>query len=264
MRDQAHASAYKFAISSQKGGVAKTTTCLSLGACLVQEGLSVLMVDLDPQAHLTRTLGFDPESLRRTVGDVLLNDATLLEVSRESRLFNLELVPANRGLILVEKLLLASKGYEYRLKAGFESWNGQFYDVILFDCPPSFGALTVNALTAAQMVIIPVVCDYFSAQSLQAYLKLLSMLKRKINPKISYRLLVTLFDGRTRLSRLIYGQYRQNFGPALFETVISLDNKLRESSAIGRPITQFAAKARGTLEYSALARELMKCLNVTN
>jgi chromosome partitioning protein len=254
----------RIAISSQKGGVAKTTTCLSLGACLAQEGLSVLLVDLDPQAHLTRTLGLDPDSLRRSIGDVLLNQATLLEVSRESEVFNLEVVPANRGLLLVEKLLYANKGYEFRLKNTFEAWNGQYYDVILFDCPPSFGPLTVNGLTAAQMVIIPVLCDYFSAQSLQAYLKLLAMLRRNSNPQIEYRLLVTMFDGRTRLSRLVLEQYRQKFGSNLFESIIRQDNKLRESSAVGRPITQFAARTRSTQEYLSLARELMKCLNVTN
>ena len=252
----------KVAISSQKGGVAKTTTCLALGACLAGQGLSVLMVDLDPQAHLTRTLGFDPDSLRRTVGDALLNQATLPEVSRESQVFNLELVPANRGLLLVEKLLYNSKGYEFRLKTGFDAWSGQYYDVILFDCPPSFGPLTVNALTASQMVLIPVVCDYFSAQSLQAYLKLLNLLRRNSNPQIEHRVLITMFEGRTRLSRLILEQYRQKFGPVLFETIIPQDNKLRESSAAGMPITRFAARARGALEYTSLAMELMKCLNI--
>jgi chromosome partitioning protein len=253
----------KIAISSQKGGVAKTTTCLSLGACLAEQGKSVLLVDLDPQAHLTQALGIEPEGLRHTVGDVLLNQATLLEVSRESALFNLDLVPANRGLILVEKLLYSSKGYEFRLKASLESLDGHYYDFIVFDCPPSFGPLTMNALTASYLVIIPITCDYFSAKSLQSYLNLLGMLRRNTNPNIEYRLLVALYDARTRLSQLMLEQYRQKYGPVLFDTVIPMDSKVRESSVFGRPITQYANRARGTTEYRALARELMTCLKVT-
>jgi chromosome partitioning protein len=252
----------KIAISSQKGGVAKTTTSLSLGVCMAEIGLRVLVVDLDPQAHLTRWVGINPDSLRYSVAEVLLNQATLIEVSKESDQFNLDVIPANRGLLLVEKILYASKGYEYRLKKSFEGLNDQYYDIVLFDCPPSFGPLTVNGLAAAQMVIIPVVCDYFSAQSLQSYLKLLTLLRNNINPEIQHRLLVTLFDARTKLSRLILNNYREAFGNLVFETEIRMDNKLRESAAQGRPITEFSTKSRGTSEYRSLAKEIMECLNV--
>ncbi len=253
----------KIAISSQKGGVAKTTTCLSLGACLAEEGMSTLIIDLDPQAHLTHSVGIDPDSLRRTVGDALLNQATLLEVSRESSFFNLDLVPANRGLVLVEKLLYGMKGYEFHLKSSLDRINGHYYDVVLFDCPPSFGPLTMNALTASDLVIIPITCDYFSARSVLAYLNLLTMLRHNTNPRIEHRLLVTMFDGRTRLSQLMLEQYRQKYGRLLFETIIPLDNKLRESSVFGRPITQYATRARSAQEYRTLARELKTCLKVT-
>ena len=254
---------HSIAVSSQKGGVAKTTTCLSLGASLAELGASVLVVDLDPQAHLTQALSVDPESLRRTIGDVLLMQASLLEVSRESEFNCMDLVPANRGLILVEKLLHNVNGYEYRLKSGLDALKDQYYDFVLFDCPPSFSPLTINALTAAELLIVPVTCDFFSMQSFRAYMNLLRMVKKNLNPDLANRLLITMFDARTRVSKLFLDQYREKFGPVLFETIIPMDAKLRESALFGRPINLYAKKARATQEYRALAKELVLCLKAT-
>lgn len=253
----------RLAISSQKGGVAKTTTTLSLGAALAEAGLRMLVIDLDPQGHLTQGLGIDPDSLRNTIGEVLLNQATLLEVSRETQTTNLDIVPANRGLILVEKILHSSKGYEYRLKNSLDALAGQYYDLVLLDCPPSFGPLTVNALTACGMVIIPVNCDFYSAQSLKSYLNLLAIVRRNTNPVLKHRLLVTMFDGRTRLAQMILEQYQRTFRPLLFETLVPVDSKLRESPIMGAPITQYASRARGAQVYRTLAKELLACLNMT-
>lgn len=251
------------AISSQKGGVAKTTTCLSLGSCLAESGLRVLLIDLDPQAHLTQALATNPENLRRTIGDVLLLQANLAEISRETSVRNLDLIPANRGLILVDKLLTNSKGYEFRLKSALEDLNGRFYDLVLFDCPPSFGPLTVNALAGSDLVIIPLTCDYFSMQSLKSYLHLLNLVKKNVNPGLQHRLLITMFDGRTRISRMFLEQFQQKFGSYLFETVIPLDVKVRESSLFGLPVNLYSQRARGAKEYQALTMELSKCLRAT-
>jgi chromosome partitioning protein len=140
--------------------------------------------------------------------------------------------------------------------------NG-YYDVVLFDCPPAFGPLTLNALTAAQLVIVPITCDFFSARSLQSYLSLLNVVRQNSNQNIDYRLLITLFDRRTKISELFIEKYRQRFGAQLFETVIPVDVKLRESPIFGRSILQYASRARGAQEYRALAKELMPCLEVT-
>lgn len=250
----------RLAISSQKGGVAKTTTTLSLGAVLAEMNLRVLVIDLDAQGHLTQGLGVDPESLRSTIGDVLLQQATLLEVSRETAVPNLDLVPANRGLILVEKILHNTKGYETRLRQALDALGGRYYDMVCVDCPPSFGPLTINALTACGMVIIPVHCDYYSAQSLKTYLNLLAMVRRNTNPNLQHRLLVTMFDSRTRLAQMVLEQYRRHFREVLFQTLIPLDSKLRESPIVGAPITQYASKARGAQVYRALANELLQLL----
>jgi len=253
----------KVAISNQKGGVAKTTTALSLGASLAETGVDVLLVDLDPQAHLTQALGFDLINMRHTIGDVLLNQGTLTEVSRETRVPNLDLVPADRGLILVERMLQNTKAYEYRLKSNMEMIEGLYYDIVIFDCPPSFGPITINALTAADLVIIPAICDYFSTQSLRIYLNLLKTVRRNSNPDIDFRLLVTLFDKRLRLSKMVLEQYRQSYGSILFETIIPIDAKLRESPVFGRPITEYATRARSADGYCSLAMELKTCLKMT-
>jgi chromosome partitioning protein len=171
---------FTIAIGSQKGGVSKTTTTLSLGACLAEHNgasRSVLLIDLDPQANLTMALGINPSSVRRMVGDALLEQSSLLAVSRESALSNLDLVPANQGLLVLDKALFGRPGFEYRLKQQLDSPTLVAYDVVLCDCPPAFGTLTLNALTAADLLIIPVTCEYFSARSLQQFLELVNLVK---------------------------------------------------------------------------------------
>jgi len=246
----------KIAVSSQKGGVAKTTTSLSLGAALAEQGRSVLLVDLDPQANLTQSLGVDPDSVRRMVGDVLLDQASLLSVSRESSVFNLDLVPANSGLLVLDKVLYGRQGYEYRLKTHLQSMNGGYYDVVIFDCPPAFGTLTINALTAADLLLIPVPCEYYSARSLRSYLDLIALVNRNTNPDLTYRLLITMFDRRNRVSHVILDQIRKAYADTLFSTCISIDVRLRESPIFGKPVTQYAPATRGAQEYRALAAEL--------
>ena len=249
--------ALKIAISSQKGGVAKTTTSLSLGACLAEQGSRVLLVDLDPQANLTQSLGVNPDQMRRTIGDVLLDRVTLLSASRESSIFNLDLVPANSGLLVLDKILYGRPGYEYRLQTQVQPMNGDCYDVIVFDCPPSFGTLTLNALTAADVLIIPVPAEYYAVRSLRKYLELIQLVHRKSNPRLTYRLLVTMFDRRNRVGEIILEQLRRDYHSTLFDTLIPIDVKLRESPIFCKPITQYAPTTRGAEGYRALATELM-------
>lgn len=257
-------SPYILAVSSQKGGVAKTSTCLALGAALAEQGHNVLVADLDPQAHLTQALGFPIERVRRTIGEVLLNQASLLSTTRQTQTPNLDLIPANEGLILIDKLLYTTENYEARLKHHLAGISAEVYRFVIFDCAPVFGPLTVNALSASQMVLIPTTCDYFSVQSFQGYLDLIQMLKQKTNPNLAHRLLITMFDNRTKLSRFILEQYRQKYTDALFETIIPLDVKLRESQIFNRPITAYAPASRSAAEYRSLAKELLRCLEMTN
>jgi len=245
------------AVSNQKGGVAKTTTCLSLGACLAEFKQSVLLIDLDPQAHLTISLGLEPDTLRRAVDDALLGYTSLVSVSRESAIPGLDIVPANRMLIVLDKILYGRKDYQFYLKRGLDTMGQEFYDFVLIDCPPAFGTLTLNGLTAADMLIIPVQCDYYAAYSLRHYMKMIQQVRQKMNPWLTYRVLVTMYDRRNKICQIILDQMRRGLNNTLFGTIIEVDTKLRESPAFGQPITLYAPKTRGTEQYRALAKELM-------
>lgn len=251
------------AICNQKGGVAKTTTCLSLGACLAELGYSVLLLDLDPQAHLSLSLGFKPEQIRHTSGDALLSNTSLLSVSRESSVPGLDIVPANQQLGLIDKLLHDHKDYEYHLKRRLRTIPSDLYDFVLFDCAPSFGTLTLNALTASDLLVIPIQCEYFAAKSLRSILSLGQMIRKKTNPTLHYQLLITMYDRRNRICRLIRKQMEQNLQSLLFDTIIEMDTKLGESPIYVKPITQYAPQTRGAIQYRALAQELL-ALTLTN
>ncbi len=245
------------AVSNQKGGVAKTTTCLSLGAALAEIGQSVLLIDLDPQANLTLSMGFQPEKFHRAVGDALLGNVSLLSVSRESTVFELDLVPANPRLALIDKLLYGQKGYEFRLKSRLKTIDNALYDYVLIDCPPSFSALTLNAFTAANLLLIPVQCEYYAAHALKQTTALAKLAQRKTNPGLSYKVLVTMYDRRNKISRVVFEQLQNDLGHLLFDTKIEIDTKLRESPAFSQPITVYAPKTRGAQQYRTLAQELI-------
>ncbi len=247
----------RIAISNQKGGVAKTTTCLSLGACLTEMGQSVLLIDLDPQAHLTVSLGIQPEKLRRAADDALLGYTSLVSVSRESSIPGLDIVPANRMLIVLDKILYGRKDYQFHLKRGLDAMGQDFYDFVLMDCPPSFNTLTLNGLAAADMLVIPVQCDYYAAYSLRHYMKMIQQIREKMNPWLTYRVLVTMFDRRNKICRVILDQMRRGLNNTLFDTIIEIDTKLRESPVFGQPITLYAPKTRGSEQYRDLAKELI-------
>jgi len=245
------------AVSNQKGGVAKTTTCLSLGACLAELKQSVLLIDLDPQAHLTISLGLRPDKLRRAVDDALLGYTSLVSVSRESAIPGLDIVPANRMLLVLDKILYGRPDYQFRLKQGLDAMGKDFYDFVLIDCPPALGTLTLNGLAAADLLIIPVQCDYYAAYSLRHFMKMIQQVREKMNPWLTYRVLVTMYDRRNKICRVILDQMQRGLNSVLFDTIIEVDTKLRESPAFNQPITLYAPKTRGTQQYRALAKELM-------
>jgi chromosome partitioning protein len=245
------------AVSSQKGGVAKTTTVYSLGGSLAEQGQSVLLIDMDPQANLTISFGVNPDTLHHTIGDALLDQDSVVAVSREGPMPSLDLAPANQGLVILDRVLYGRPEYEYRLKNQLQAMDADYYDIILIDCPPHFGTLTLNALTAADLLIVPVQCEYYAARAMRPVLKLVELMRRKTNPDLSYRVLVTLYDRRNRISRIVLNQIQTTFHTALFDTIIEIDTKLRESPTVGLPINLYAPKTRGARQYRALAEELM-------
>lgn len=245
------------AIGSQKGGVAKTTTCLSLGACLAELGQLVLLVDLDPQTNLTLSMGLTPANLRHTVSEALLGNASLVSVSREGASFGLDIVPANPDLVVLDKVLQGRPNCESRLDRALETMDDDLYDIVLIDCPPSFGLLTLNALTAADLLIIPTQCEYYAAHALRRTIELAELVRKKTNPRLVYRVLVTMYDRRNRICQIIHDRMQQGLGRFLLKTVIEVDTKLRESPVFGEPITRYAPQTRGAQQYRALAKELM-------
>lgn len=244
------------AISHEKGGVAKTTTCLSLGGALAEVGNSVLLIDLDPQANLTLSLGLEPAQLRRSVIDTLMGNDSLVSVSRESGFFALDIVPANYELALVDKVLYTRPGYQYRLRQALDKIYPGLYDYILLDCPPSLTTLTLNALTAADLIVIPVQCEPYAASSLHKTMRLALQLREQCNPNLDYRVLVTMYDQRNRISRTILAELRKELSKVLFQTIIQVDTRLREGMLFGKPIVGYASTSRGAQQYRALAQEL--------
>lgn len=242
------------AIGNEKGGVAKTTTVLSLGAALTEGGERVLVVDLDPQANLTLSLGFKANGRDRTVVDVLLGRDTMEAVSRGTGVPRLNLAPSSIHLQMAERFLGIREQYEMLLKQAVEALHG--YDTILLDCPPALGTITRCALTASDLLIIPTQCEFFSAHALKDVLALVKDIRSTTNPRLRYRLLLTMLDRRNRIHRSLYEQVRSAFGPAVFESVIEVDTRLRESQIFAQPITIYASRSRGAEQYRQLAKEL--------
>ena len=244
------------AVASNKGGVGKTTTTLSLGGSLAERGEFTLLVDLDPQAHISISLGIRPEETRYTVADVLTTQQSLISASQETKVPGLDVVAASNELTILDKVLYKRHRYEYRLKEAIEHQHQQLYDYILLDCPPTFGTMTLNALTAADLLIIPIQCEYYAVRSFRQTLEMVSLIRQKTNRALSYRLLVTMFDMRNRIHPMLLEQMQQRFSRALFKTIIQIDTKLRESPAFGLPITHHAPHTRAAEQYRALAEEL--------
>jgi chromosome partitioning protein len=244
------------ALINEKGGVAKTTSTLSLAGALIETGKDVLVIDLDAQANLTLGLGIAPVKVRRSIADVLLNSASLLSLSRETPIPGLDLVPSNVDMGLAERFLAIRQDFEKVLSLALKGTAA--YDYILLDCPPSLGAVTLNAMTAANQLIIPTQPEYFSIHGLRGVLGAVRHVRSRLNPLLNYRILITMMDKRNRIHRSLSEQLRTTFGEGVFETVIEIDTKLRESTVVGLPITHYFPRSRSAAQYRALAQELIQ------
>ena len=247
------------AVANEKGGVAKTTTVISLGGALAQTGHEVLLIDLDAQANLSLGLGIDPTRVRRSIADVLLNSASILSVSRETSVPGLDIVPANADMGLAERFLPVRQNYELILKNVLRNNPAiATYKYILLDCPPSLGAVTTNALSVADFAIAPTQPEYFSAYGLRSLMAAIRRVRGQTNPNLAYYILITMMDRRNRIHRTMYEQLSVTFGEGLLKTIIEVDTKLRESTVAGLPITHYIPKSRSASQYGALAQELVE------
>jgi chromosome partitioning protein len=245
------------AVCHQKGGVGKTTTVLSLGACFAERGIRTLMIDLDPQANLTDNLGLDPHTVPHTIIEVLAGECDPVRAAVESGMPGLDILPSSASTADIGRRLYQLPDHEFRLRRALQEPALAEYALVLIDCPPSIGPLTLNALTAADLLILPTQCEYYSVQALKDMLELLSAVRGRSNPRLTYRILVTMFDGRGKFHAVMLDQLRECFGEGLLTTVIGFDTKLREAQAAGSPITAYAPHSRGAGQYRLLAEELL-------
>lgn len=248
---------FVIAMSNEKGGVAKTTSTLSLGASLAELNHKVLLIDLDPQANLSLALGLESGEAEITSANVLIENAVLRTAIRKTDVNNLDLVPSNPRIESAEQFLPMRSHYLSTLRNALEAVSNN-YDYILLDCPPALGAITLNALSAADLLIIPTQAEYFSAYALRNMMGTIRRIRQESNPKLAYRVLVTLLDRRNRTHRNIFEQLQTTFGQGVFTTVIEVDTKLRESPIAGVPITQYKPSSRGSQQYRVLAQELIE------
>jgi chromosome partitioning protein len=247
---------YTIAISNEKGGVAKTTTTFSLGAALVETGKKVLLIDLDPQGNLTLANGYEPGETKLHAAEILLDNLDPVEAIQKTNIDSLDIIPSNPRIADAEQFLPVHTNYKQKLKKSLASKN-LVYDFIIIDCPPSMGAVTTNALSAADLLIVPTQAEYFSAYALRDMMTFIRHVRKEANPNLAYRILITMLDQRNRTHRTIREQLHLTFGIGLFETVIEVDTRLRESPIIGVPITTYRPSSRGSLQYRVLAQEVM-------
>ena len=246
------------AIVNQKGGVGKTTTTVNLSAALAELGQRVLVIDLDPQGNTTSGFGVDKAALEHDVYDLLLGDIPIAELLVDTGAHDVALVPATINLAGVEVELVSAKERELRLKKALTPLIGQ-YEYILIDCPPSLGLLTVNALTAATEVLIPVQAEYYALEGLSQLTNVVARVRDTLNPYLRITgLLVTMFDGRTKLAGEVLDEVNQHFPTQVFKTQIPRNVRLSEAPSFGKPAVLYDVRSRGAQAYVALAREVVE------
>jgi chromosome partitioning protein len=254
---------YKIAIANEKGGVAKTTTTVSLGAVLVELGYKVLLLDLDPQANCSLAMGMEPNKVQRGSASLLIEQAPIATLIKPTSTAGLEIIPASAEMGMAERFLPSRQNYEVTLKKSFAQLDSSF-DFVLIDCPPFLGAVTLNALTASDLLLVPTQAEFFSVYALRNLMALVRRVRSQHNSNLKYRLLLTMVDRRNKTHRNMSEQLRSTFNSGVMQTIIEVDTKLRESPIAGVPINQHAPKSRGAIQYRALAQEIVEYVKETN
>lgn len=250
------------AIANQKGGVGKTTTAINLGAAVAEAGKRVLLIDLDPQANATSGLGFDQGEITGTIYEAMIGQSDLASVVRPTNWERFDLAPSNIDLAGAEIDMVGLMAREQRLSRVLVPLRGN-YDVVLVDCSPSLGLLTVNALTAADGIIIPIQCEYLALNALSQLTNTMSLIRDNLNPDLRVAgIVMTMYDARTNLAQQVVEEVRKHFASEIFETIIPRSVRLSEAPSYGRPILAYDSASRGAAAYRQLGQELIQRLGV--
>lgn len=245
------------AIANQKGGVGKTTTAVNLAACLAKEGRKVLLIDSDPQGNATSGLGFDKRDVKKCIYDALINDVPMAETLKHTAYENLDVIPATIQLAGAEIELVSLMNREGRLKNALERVKHD-YDYVIIDCPPSLGLLTVNALTAASSVMIPVQCEFYALEGITMLMNTIQLVQRNLNPALKLEgVVMTMFDSRTNLAQDVVEEVKKYFKTKMYKTIIPRNVRLSEAPSHGMPVIDYDGKSKGAQVYMELAQEVI-------
>lgn len=245
------------AISNQKGGVGKTTTSINLSACLAEKGKKVLVIDIDPQGNTTSGLGLDKDSLKATVYDLMINYAPIWDCISPSVVDNVSVIPSDRDLAGAEIELVGIKEREYILKKEVDKVKDD-YDFVIIDCPPSLSMLTINAMTTADTVLVPIQCEYYALEGLSQLIHTINLVQERLNPNLQMEGVVfTMYDVRTKLSNQVVENVKENLDTKIYETMIPRNIRLAEAPSYGIPINMYDSKSAGAESYRKLAKEIV-------
>ena len=245
------------AVANQKGGVGKTTTAVNLAACLAKEGRKVLLIDSDPQGNATSGLGFDKRDVKKCIYDALINEVPMADTLKHTAYENLDVIPATIQLAGAEIELVSLMNREGRLKNALERIKHD-YDYVIIDCPPSLGLLTINALTAASSVMIPVQCEFYALEGITMLMNTIQLVQRNLNPALKLEgVVMTMFDSRTNLAQDVVEEVKKYFKTKMYKTIVPRNVRLSEAPSHGMPVIDYDSKSKGAQVYMELAQEVI-------